>query len=54
MKQTDQSIIEIPGETLVSLFFTLIRLRQQMENKYIANPSKALVGAVVEVKKLIR
>ena len=54
MNQTDQFLTELPEEAVVSLFFSLIRLRQQMENEYYANPSKALAGVVVEVKKLIR
>jgi len=54
MKQTDQSLVELPEEALVNLFIDLIRLRQQMENEYYENPTKALACAVVEVKKLIR
>ena len=54
MKQTDHSLEEIPEEALVNLFFSLIRLRQQMEDGYYINPTKALAGAVVEMKKLIR
>jgi len=54
MNQPNQFFAELPEEALVSLFFSLIRMRQQMENEYYANPSKALAGAVVEVKKLIR
>jgi len=54
MNQTDQTLAELPDEALVNLFIDLIRLRQQMENDYYANPSDALAGAVVEVKKLIR
>jgi len=53
MKPKEQSFNELPDEAVVSLFFSLIRLRQQMENEYYANPTKTLAGAVVEVKKLI-
>lgn len=54
MKTKEQSFHELPDETLVNLLFSLIRLRQQLENEYYVNPTKALAGAVVEVKKLIR
>lgn len=53
MKQKDQCLTELSDEALVSLFFSLIRLRQQMEKKYYANPTKTLADAVVDVKKLI-
>ena len=53
MKPKEQSFNEPPEDELVNLFFALIRLRQQMENEYYSNPTKALAGAVVEVKKLI-
>ena len=53
MKQKDQCLTELSDEALVSLFFSLIRLRQQMENEYYANPTKTLADAVVDVKKLI-
>ena len=54
MKLKEQSLSELPDNELVSLFFSLIRLRQQMENKYYANPTKVLACEVVELKKLIK
>ena len=54
MKQTEQTFHELPDETLVSLFFSLIRPRQQMEKEYYANPTKALASEVSEIRKLIK
>ena len=54
MKTQDQSLKELPEDDLVSLFFSLIRLRQQMENEYYANPTKAFDCEVIEIKKLIK
>jgi len=54
MKPIEQTLQELPGDDLVSLFFALIRLRQQMENEYNANPTKALACEVIEIKKLIK
>ena len=54
MNQTDQSLAKLPEEALVSLFFSLIRLRQQLEDEYYANPTKALAYEVIELKKLIK
>jgi len=53
MKPKEQSLQELPDEALVSLFFSLIRLRQQMEKEYYANPTKALACEVSEIRKLI-
>ena len=54
MKPKEQSFNELPKDELVNLFFALIRLRQQMENEYYANPKKALACEVIEIKKLIK
>jgi len=54
MKPKEQSLTELPDEALVSLFFSLIRIRQQMEKEYYANPTKALACEVIEIKKLIK
>ncbi len=51
--QTDQFLAELPEEVLVSLFFSLIRMRQQMEDEYYANPTKILAGAVFKLKQMI-
>ena len=54
MKTNEQSSQELPEDELVSLFFSLIRLRQQMESDYYANPTKALACVINEIRKLIR
>ena len=54
MNSKEQSFNELQDDELVSLFFSLIRLRQQMENEYYANPTKVLSCEVVELKKLIK
>ncbi|MBC8147246.1 MAG: hypothetical protein H8E98_04605 [Bacteroidetes bacterium] len=54
MNSKEQPFQGIPDEALVSLFFALIRLRQQMENEYYAYPTKALASEVIEIKKMIK
>ena len=54
MKPKEQSFEELPEDELVKLFFSLIWLRQQVENEYYANPTKTLAYEVIELKKLIK
>ncbi|MFC2102317.1 hypothetical protein ACFLS7_04915, partial [Bacteroidota bacterium] len=53
MNTTEQSSQELPDDELVSLFYSLIWLRQLKEQEYYERPTPTLAGEVIELKKKI-